>query len=1376
MSDLPRPRATLTRYNPPGLAALRYAGGRYSATLARMLASLPAQRAGDAAPLEALNRDSQGDWSIALVQAWAAVTEVLGFYQERIINEGYLRTAAEYRSVLELARAIGYELRPGVSASAHLAFTVLSTKDDPARQVVLPAGVAVLSVPPQGRLPQTFETDAAFTARAEWNDIRPELVHSGPVAEIARNATGLRLAGVAAGPRPGDLLLLLADAPPGAAALPEWLLAEVRAATPDPRRGQTVLSWAIVPGVGSAGASLRDARVYALRPPLGLFAYSRGGVYALERPGLAGAPAALGMPAMTVRALAREPGGALLAAADAGVFRSLDGGESWQSAGVGLARRSFHALALAEAGPIYSGGDGGAVFVSLDSGVSWTPVSGEVPPPPARGGVGPLPRTVVRALAAYGRAGQEWLAAGTDDGVLLSADRGRSWAPANHALPNADPKSGLAPVPVRALALARRGTSAELFAGTDAGVFHIAPPPSQAGRAALLAVPALLVLLAVQLFGPFWLLGRLFHLVAQLINTLIGVVNALALQLFQILGKELPEKPPVPLIEQASYSYAWLATQIARLPIVGPALKAAFTLKQLVFVTDALLLALALGLAIWLLARAWRAGARAPWVSLGRPVRALVAAADGRLFAGTEQGLFCSNDGDEQSGGYLDRAGRALTRALFGDLARSWRPVADPALAQANVSALAYTPAGELLAALAGGQVLRSADGGASWADLGRAPLKTPLALAPLDAALLAAGAPLDDPAEPGWPRAARHGGLLDLALPAPDLAAGDLVLLRQPDGPGPAPAPRLARVVSASLIDSRDPARPARLTRLAIEPPGDLGDFDHAGVRVLPLGPELSCSDERPVGFEPSGQIDCAGIVPGLAAGQLLAISGRRARATPPPGAALESPDGLRADPIAADDLLLVLAPPQPGQPAWRVRTRAGREGLLRCAPGALRLEPAHDDDEVVSELAELALAEHRDGRTILSFTRALANIYDRASVALCANIVPASHGATVKNELLGSSDAMSVNQRFLLKQPPLAYLATPAGAASTLTLTVNGVRWSEVPFLHNRARNQRVFVLRQDARSGEPNVPPDTAAGGPIAAQPPTFPSSEVIFGDGVNGAGLPTGTWKIEATYRSGGGSPGNLPAGSLTVLQSAPRGVKAVTNPLPSGGGADPERMSSARALAPQGLRAMERIVSLADFEDFARSYPGVLKAQMRQLARGRQRLLHLTIAGAELADGADDALPAALAGAIERQRAAPTPPLYIDHCDTNYFHVRARLLIEPAHAARADAIRAAARSALADAFGFASRALGQSLASSDIIRVLQALEGVAAVEIGALYLRGHAPTPGVGSQNPNAADVLLEARPTRLDGARILPAQLLLINASADDGIVLETSV
>ena len=72
-----------------------------------------------------------------LLDAFAVTGDVLTFYQERIANEGYLGTATQDRSVRELARLIGYEPSPGVSAGTYLAFTLDS---DPETPVTIAAG------------------------------------------------------------------------------------------------------------------------------------------------------------------------------------------------------------------------------------------------------------------------------------------------------------------------------------------------------------------------------------------------------------------------------------------------------------------------------------------------------------------------------------------------------------------------------------------------------------------------------------------------------------------------------------------------------------------------------------------------------------------------------------------------------------------------------------------------------------------------------------------------------------------------------------------------------------------------------------------------------------------------------------------------------------------------------------------------------------------------------------------------------------------------------------------------------------------------------------------------------------------------------------
>src|SRR3954465_8322701 len=99
-------------YNRSGLPQLSYRIGTHSDFLRRMMHLIPyvAMPNGDNAgsrPLLGLTTRSTDDPAIAILDAWAVSLDVLTFYQERIANEGYLRTSLERRSVLELARTIG---------------------------------------------------------------------------------------------------------------------------------------------------------------------------------------------------------------------------------------------------------------------------------------------------------------------------------------------------------------------------------------------------------------------------------------------------------------------------------------------------------------------------------------------------------------------------------------------------------------------------------------------------------------------------------------------------------------------------------------------------------------------------------------------------------------------------------------------------------------------------------------------------------------------------------------------------------------------------------------------------------------------------------------------------------------------------------------------------------------------------------------------------------------------------------------------------------------------------------------------------------------------------------------------------------------------
>jgi baseplate J-like protein len=161
--------------NRPGLSQISYRIGTQPEFFERMTWRIPRQTVADPEsgqtlkPLAVLRARDTGDPSIALMDAFACSLDVLSFYSERIANEAYIDTAVQRRSMIEIARTIGYNLAPGVAASVQLSFTV-EDKDDPYRSVEVPVGVQAMSVPQaKGQLPQVFETIESILARAEWN-------------------------------------------------------------------------------------------------------------------------------------------------------------------------------------------------------------------------------------------------------------------------------------------------------------------------------------------------------------------------------------------------------------------------------------------------------------------------------------------------------------------------------------------------------------------------------------------------------------------------------------------------------------------------------------------------------------------------------------------------------------------------------------------------------------------------------------------------------------------------------------------------------------------------------------------------------------------------------------------------------------------------------------------------------------------------------------------------------------------------------------------------------------------------------------------------------------------------------------------------------
>jgi hypothetical protein len=222
--------------NRPALTAISYRVGVYATFLASMEAAL----SGSNVPaLAGLRTRSSGDFSIALIDSWAEVLDILTFYTERLANEAYLGTAIEARSVFELARLVGYKPSPGVSAATVLAFTLATATGSPAI-VPIAAGTRVQSVPGPGQTPQVFETSSALTATIANNAIPAA---TSQAWQLNGNDVSTWVAGTANNIQVGNVLLFV-SAPNG---IPSTsgpaAVVNVTAVTIDSVGGNTLVTW-----------------------------------------------------------------------------------------------------------------------------------------------------------------------------------------------------------------------------------------------------------------------------------------------------------------------------------------------------------------------------------------------------------------------------------------------------------------------------------------------------------------------------------------------------------------------------------------------------------------------------------------------------------------------------------------------------------------------------------------------------------------------------------------------------------------------------------------------------------------------------------------------------------------------------------------------------------------------------------------------------------------------------------------------------------------------------------------------------------------------------------------------------------------------------
>ena len=168
----------------------------------------------------------------------------------------------------------------------------------------------------------------------------------------------------------------------------------------------------------------------------------------------------------------------------------------------------------------------------------------------------------------------------------------------------------------------------------------------------------------------------------------------------------------------------------------------------------------------------------------------------------------------------------------------------------------------------------------------------------------------------------------------------------------------------------------------------------------------------------------------------------------------------------------------------------------------------------------------------------------------------VTANQGVTIPNEVIGTSNGES-SQVFKLSKTPVI--------EKSVTLTVNGISYTQVPYLIDYQNYDPVFTTYTNAQG-----------------------VTYVVFGDNVSGR-IPPVNAQITATYRIGGGASGNVGVNTIKfILTNGVSGLSVLNQFISASdsgaasGGGDFESTDAIRVNAPLSLRTLERAVSLSDY--------------------------------------------------------------------------------------------------------------------------------------------------------------------------------------------------
>ncbi len=357
---------------------------------------------------------------------------------------------------------------------------------------------------------------------------------------------------------------------------------------------------------------------------------------------------------------------------------------------------------------------------------------------------------------------------------------------------------------------------------------------------------------------------------------------------------------------------------------------------------------------------------------------------------------------------------------------------------------------------------------------------------------------------------------------------------------------------------------------------------------------------------------------------------------------------------------------------------TLAAKPAAPAGAPTAALLEDTNGNGSAVTAVPDA-------NSTQVTITGSDATLM--APLRLLWDLITVTRGATVRDEALGTGDATQPGQDFTLSKKPVTFLSdfpgrSADGYSSTVILTVDGRYWTEVPALYGHGLSEAVFETYNDDAG-----------------------STHVRTGDGLTGRRLASGA-QVIATYRVGSGA-AVPPAASLTQVLTAVPNLRAVRNPVPPGGGSDPQPADSVRTLAPRSVLTFGRAISGDDYAAVAAAAAGVTRAAaVWEFDATEQRPMVRVYVG-------DDDRAVASARAALAAQSDPNRPLVVLAAVELATSLSLALRLDPTYVP--DAVYSQVSTAvLAEIFAPGVLALGEPLYRSRIEEVVTDVPGVLAV--------------------------------------------------------------